>query len=436
MSLQWSVDQPWVSPSGGSLTTPSVVSLALDTTLPDGDYSATMTVIAPSGSIKIPISWSLRTSPEPVPSAQSLSFNWQVGSPPPAAQTIQITSASTTADFFDAYSQPLTVGSSTSFLSVTPATATTPTTLTVTADTTGLGPGRYGGLIRVTSDSTTGTVYPLPFNPPVYTVPVTLHVTPGPGASPTALAAVFDAASYMTGSVSPGEILTIYGNQLGPANPLRAQPDLYGNFPSTLGGTTVYFDSLPAPLIYVSGNQLVLAAPFGIAGKTTTRITVQYGNQTTDPYTASVAAASPAIFAADASGSGIAAALNYPPDGSVSVNSPANPIPRGGIVTIFATGLGATVPALLDGGISTAPLPGLSAGVIVFLGYGGFGVNYFGSGIVPLYAGPAPTLIAGMMQINFRVPDDAPTGVVPLVLGTSTPSGNGWSWQGVTIAIK
>lgn len=44
---------------------------------------------------------------------------------------------------------------------------------------------------------------------------------------------------------------------------------------------------------------------------------------------------------------------------------------------------------------------------------------------------PHATLIAGMMQINFQVPADAPVGIVPLLLETYS-----WSWQGVTIAIK
>ncbi len=65
-------------------------------------------------------------------------------------------------DFFDAYSQPTTVGSLSSFLSVTPSTATTPATLTVTPNTDGLAPGRYGGLISLRSDSATGNALSTP----------------------------------------------------------------------------------------------------------------------------------------------------------------------------------------------------------------------------------------------------------------------------------
>jgi uncharacterized protein (TIGR03437 family) len=436
-NLQWSVDQAWISPSRGSLTTPAILSLAFDTSLPDGDYHSTMTVAAPSGAITIPIIWSLRTTPEPVASPQSLSFNWQVGDPPPAAQQIQVASSSTTADFFVANAPPMMVGSAASFVSVTPVTATTPATLTATVSPAGLVPGRYGAVIQLSSSVSSKTNYPFPSDPDTYTVPVTLHITPGPSSSPTALAAVLDAASFLTGNVSPGEILTIFGNQLGPVTPVSAKPTLYGFFPLALGGTSVLFDGVPSPMIYTSAGQIVLVAPFGIAGKSSTRITVQYQNKTSDPYTATVAAASPSIFTADSSGSGIAAALNIAPDGSASLNSAANPVPRGGIVTIFATGLGTTVPSLVDGATSGAPLPTLSSGVIVGLGYSPFGVNYSSdprrpnATIVPLYAGPAPTLIAGMMQINFQIPDDAPVGIVPLVLATSS-----WSWQGVTIAIK
>jgi uncharacterized protein (TIGR03437 family) len=173
----------------------------------------------------------------------------------------------------------------------------------------------------VISDFTSGTNYPFPLNAKYYTVPVTLQLKPAPGSSHTALSAVLDAASYLTGKVSPGEILTIFGNQIGPASPVTAQPDLYGKFPSTLGGAAVSFDGLPAPMIYASSSQLIAVAPFGIVGKNTSQISVHYGNNTSDSYTAPVAATAPAIFTADASGSGLAAALNVAPDGTVSLNS-------------------------------------------------------------------------------------------------------------------
>jgi len=49
-----------------------------------------------------------------------------------------------------------------------------------------------------------------------------------------------------------------------------------------------------------------------------------------------------------------------------------------------------------------------------------------------LYAGPAPTLIAGMMQINIRVPDGVPSGAVALLI----LSGDNPSQPGVNLAVR
>jgi uncharacterized protein (TIGR03437 family) len=49
-----------------------------------------------------------------------------------------------------------------------------------------------------------------------------------------------------------------------------------------------------------------------------------------------------------------------------------------------------------------------------------------------LYAGQAPYLVPGVAQINFVIPSDSPTGVVPLNMemrGVFSPAG-------VTIAVK
>jgi len=43
-----------------------------------------------------------------------------------------------------------------------------------------------------------------------------------------------------------------------------------------------------------------------------------------------------------------------------------------------------------------------------------------------LYAGAAPGLVAGVMQVNVRIPDGIGTGVVPVILqvgGAASPTG-------------
>jgi len=96
---------------------------------------------------------------------------------------------------------------------------------------------------------------------------------------------------------------------------------------------------------------------------------------------------------------GLAAALNQ--DGSI--NSPQNPAAAGEVVTIFASG-GGTYPwpdGLVVGGseVRDAPLP-----VSVLAGTVGGGVS---SLEIP-YAGDAPGDVAGVMQVNFRLPESFP----------------------------
>ena len=51
-------------------------------------------------------------------------------------------------------------------------------------------------------------------------------------------------------SVAPGEIVTIFGTNLGPASLTTAQLDANGNIATLLAGTRVLFDGVPSPMIY------------------------------------------------------------------------------------------------------------------------------------------------------------------------------------------
>ncbi|HJZ98768.1 MAG TPA: M12 family metallopeptidase, partial [Candidatus Solibacter sp.] len=82
-------------------------------------------------------------------------------------------------------------------------------------------------------------------------------------------ASVLNAASFLGGAVSPGEILTIFGMSIGPATLITEQIQ-NGKFTSTLGGVRVLFDGVAAPLVYVSPNQIAPIVPYTVAGKNST----------------------------------------------------------------------------------------------------------------------------------------------------------------------
>ena len=76
---------------------------------------------------------------------------------------------------------------------------------------------------------------------------------------------VVNAASYAGGGLAPGEIVTIFGQAMGPAEltTLRLAED--GRLATTLSDTRILFNGIPAPLIYVSATQSSAIVPYAAA---------------------------------------------------------------------------------------------------------------------------------------------------------------------------
>jgi uncharacterized protein (TIGR03437 family) len=239
---------------------------------------------------------------------------------------------------------------------------------------------------------------------------VIVNGTPAPGITMSA-AGITSAASNLVSAVVPGELITIYGAGFGPAQltTLALGPD--GKVATSLAGTQVLFDGVPAPMIYAANGQVSAVAPFGIAAQPMTVVQVKSGSVTSAPALLPVAPASPAIFTADSSGSGTAAILNQ--DGSR--NSAQNPAPKGSVVVFYATGGGLMQPAQIDGGVTSA-LSKTALAASVTIGGVDAAVGYLGG---------APGLVVGVLQANVTVPANAPSGSVPLVVtigGVSSPA--------------
>jgi uncharacterized protein (TIGR03437 family) len=210
---------------------------------------------------------------------------------------------------------------------------------------------------------------------------------------------VLNGASLLSGSVAPGEILTLFGAALGP--------------------TGVLFDGTPAPILYSGPGQINLIVPYAVQ-KPSTQVQVMQGSQSIAQLQVAVVDTSPAIFALDGSGAGPGAILNQ----DYSVNTPSTPAAKGSAIMIFATGAGQTNPPGVDGQIAAAPYPQPLLPVSVRIGALQAQV---------LYAGAAPDLVAGMLQVNCIVPPGSPSGwTVPIVLTIGTVS----SQPGVTLAIQ
>jgi hypothetical protein len=72
---------------------------------------------------------------------------------------------------------------------------------------------------------------------------------------------IANVASYATTSVSPGEIVTIFGSDIGPAQPAYMTSTNGLTVDTALGGFTVSIGSIPAPLLYASANQVPCRFP-------------------------------------------------------------------------------------------------------------------------------------------------------------------------------
>ncbi len=231
---------------------------------------------------------------------------------------------------------------------------------------------------------------------------------------------VVSAASFRGGPVAPGEIITIFGTNLGPPALTGPRLTVDGRVDTSIAGTRVWFDGEAAPMIFAVESQLGVVTPYIVAGGTATTVQVEYLGLLSPAVSLPVEPASPAIFTQTSSGRGPGTILNQ----DYSLNTPENPAPRGSIVILYATGEGQTSPSGADGKLAADPLPRPLMPVSVLIG---------GQDATVFYAGAAPELVAGVMQVNARVPRSIEAGdEVPIALRV----GDFKSPPGVTVAVR
>ncbi len=235
---------------------------------------------------------------------------------------------------------------------------------------------------------------------------------------------VINAASGKGGVVSPGMIFVAYGGRLGPANLIGSAVDpASGLLSSTISGTSVLFDNVAAPLVYVTANAVAGTVPYEVAGSTSAQMVVEVEGQRSAPITVQVQPTAPGLFSLNESGAGPAAADNYLTSHG-TLNSSSNPAPIGAVMAIYATGEGQTDPPGQDGLSATSTVPKPVAHVSVTIG----GVPQ----TKILYAGAIPGEVPGVLQVNFMVAEHTPHGVQPIVVTIGGAS----SQAGITVAIK
>ena len=216
-----------------------------------------------------------------------------------------------------------------------------------------------------------------------------------------AVTGLVNAASYAAGAVAPGEMIALFGQNVGPQRLVTEALNNSGRFSSQLDGTVVTFNGIPAPLVYTSSGTAAAIVPYAIASASKVTMQVTYNGRASTSQFFTVAPTAPGIFTANASGSGGGAILNA----AYTLNTSTNPAAAGSIVIVYGTGGGQTTPASVDGAITTAAMP-LNAPVSVTAG---------GQPAQVLYAGNAGGEVAGVTQFNLRLPAGV-TGTVPIVI--------------------
>ncbi len=187
------------------------------------------------------------------------------------------------------------------------------------------------------------------------------------GAKPV-IHSVTNAASYVVGVVSPGEMVVIYGTGLGPDQLSGMTLNSSGFVSTEYSGNAVInvrFNGFAAPLVYTSSTAIAVMVPYEITGSTA-QVTVTYQGQNIGADNGERATAVPGIFTADSSGVGQAVVVNNYETGAL--NSPTNPAAQGSAIILYATGEGQTWPQGVDGKLATAPLPIPSLPVRVTIG--------------------------------------------------------------------
>ena len=225
--------------------------------------------------------------------------------------------------------------------------------------------------------------------------------------SSSRLACVEDPADYVQlRTLAPGQLVTLFGTDLAPALPFVPASGVS----ASTANFGVFFNGIPAPILYSSGQQINAQVPFELAGQTSVQMQLvnrQVPLHLAETRTFAVADHQPAIFLATAGltspfpgwtrcGDNLSigpAAIALNADGTR--NDCTNPAVAGSTVTLFANGLGQLTPNLTTGTAAATPAVTLTPGVV-----------FLDPNLAPFNTTTKtiPGTLNGVEQVQFQVP--------------------------------
>jgi uncharacterized protein (TIGR03437 family) len=214
--------------------------------------------------------------------------------------------------------------------------------------------------------------------------------------------AVVDGANFELSALAPSQIVSIFGLGLGPEDLVEFELDEDGSLPDNLGGVMVLFDGYIAPLLAAGRGQINAIVPAKVKGHHADIVVINKGKASA-PITVDVIKVSPRIFTAFGTGTGQAAAVN--PQGVL--NGGSTPASEGSVLSIWITGVGATVDPNFEPGVVADEVAPLAHEIRVFVG---------GIEAEVIYAGAAPGMVGAVAQINFIIGAGTPSGPQPILI--------------------
>jgi uncharacterized protein (TIGR03437 family) len=194
--------------------------------------------------------------------------------------------------------------------------------------------------------------------------------------SPAVGSGVVNAASYQPGPVAPGSYITLFGQNL--AQTIATAPSY--PLPTTLAGSSLTINGVPAPLYYASPTQIDAQVPFGTAAGAASAI-LTVGGAALPAITFMVQATAPGLFTTGMTAS------------------------AGSVLNVYGTGQGMVDSPIADGAAAPDSPVRITAAVSATLG---------GQPAQVSFAGLAARL-AGVFEVSIQIPN-LPPGDYPLVI--------------------
>jgi uncharacterized protein (TIGR03437 family) len=197
-------------------------------------------------------------------------------------------------------------------------------------------------------------------------------------------------AADLTKPVAPGGLVSLFGTNFSPVNMATSQIPL----PTALAQSCMSVNGTLLPLLFASPTQINAQLPFNASGNSSLVLYTPGG--ISDTFNFTIQPTAPSVFR---TANGTATIIRNV-DGKFITNN--TPIHLNEYLTIYLTGMGATLPAITPGNAAPANPPAVAVVQPT--------ITIGGSSIFVLWAGLAPNEV-GVYQINALVPfHGIPTG--------------------------